>query len=532
MRVVIRRPLEAELAEIISFAALHNGRADNRCLHLDSLEKGIAAEIADLDTPFTEVFWIAEINGQLVGLLGVDLDEEGECAWLLGPWSNSGPEVLECLLDHAHSHLPLWVKKVRQFLDERNKEALALHQKHWYLREGVNEQYEIDKASALWQREDYATALCEKDVDGFRSLHEMAFPDTWLTAEAIVAQSEDKMAVFITREGEKVTGYICLSIHPSGQEGTVEYIAVSPVYRGMGLGYKLLQTGLKYLFANKNVQRAQLVVEEENRGPQRLYRKCGFDLHTVGLALNCYRLMAAGLETEWQVHSAGAKKFFKDEFRYAAACEWAQQKPSHFMYSFDKILDLKKMRELRCCEHGFSMNDYTKEPRQGRNDICLMVCDLTETKDEPSLLELVPLKTDEHFEQMVQLRREVERFYPSYEEDSEVGMVDYIRFKQQHLKGSWFLAKRGKLVVGGVGVILVDTDIGTVGRLQDVDVHPAHRGGGLGNELLKAIFAHCKKVELTYLFLRAEYDDWPRKWYGRYGFKELAYCRRKYVSAR
>ena len=142
-------------------------------------------------------------------------------------------------------------------------------------------------------------------------------------------------------------------------------------------------------------------------------------------------------------------------------------------------------------------------------------------RPSPRRLGLIPARSEQHWESMAAYREEVEKEFSGYSPGVGRRVVGGIRHRGEHLAGGWHLALAEDLVVGGIGLVLFDTPVGRVGRLQDVDVAPAFRGRGLGRELLLAVCREAVRLDLAGLCLRADADDWPKDWYERFGFKRI-----------
>lgn len=88
--------------------------------------------------------------------------------------------------------------------------------------------------------------------------------------------------------------------------------------------------------------------------------------------------------------------------------------------------------------------------------------------------------------------------------------------RAQHTAGARVLvALDGDRPLGHVRVFPGDG----VAQLEELDVHPDAQGRGVGRALLTAALAGLDGVPLV--FLTAEPDDWPVRWYARLGFQRL-----------
>ena len=104
-------------------------------------------------------------------------------------------------------------------------------------------------------------------------------------------------------------------------------------------------------------------------------------------------------------------------------------------------------------------------------------------------------------------------------------MVEAMRRRAATLPIRWFFVWAGGERVGAVGLLTLEGSV--AGRLQDVDVFPRFRGRGLGRLLLRAIEAEAAAVGCRLLVVGADRDDWPRGWYERSGYREVAMVRRQ-----
>ncbi|MEU7820339.1 GNAT family N-acetyltransferase [Catellatospora sp. NPDC049133] len=76
--------------------------------------------------------------------------------------------------------------------------------------------------------------------------------------------------------------------------------------------------------------------------------------------------------------------------------------------------------------------------------------------------------------------------------------------------------------------LYVDAGAG-VAQIEDVHTQPAHRGRGLAGAVLATGLEHARRAGCDLVFLEASADDWPRHFYAKIGYRELAvthlFCR-------
>lgn len=101
------------------------------------------------------------------------------------------------------------------------------------------------------------------------------------------------------------------------------------------------------------------------------------------------------------------------------------------------------------------------------------------------------------------------------DEDEPAEVLDQMAWivRRQHALGARVLVARdGRDPVGHVRVFLGSD----VAQVEELDVHPAAQGRGIGRALLAAALEVAGDRELV--FLTADPDDWPAAWYERLGF--------------
>ena len=109
------------------------------------------------------------------------------------------------------------------------------------------------------------------------NLHNELFPETYLTgADMISGLSEEKRLLIIPDGDQSIQGYVYLEGDRVFQEGNLEFIAVAREHQKKGLGKKLVQAGLTYLYENMNVAEVSLCVNVNNATAINLYKKSGF----------------------------------------------------------------------------------------------------------------------------------------------------------------------------------------------------------------------------------------------------------------
>ena len=116
----------------------------------------------------------------------------------------------------------------------------------------------------------------------FSALHNLAFPNTYYSSEQILSRISEDNRLFIIQHTNEIKGYVYVEAIPLHGEGAIEYIAVSPDFRGQGIATKLMQAALHHLSSYETTKEITLSVETNNKAAIALYKSSGFQIkHTL-----------------------------------------------------------------------------------------------------------------------------------------------------------------------------------------------------------------------------------------------------------
>ena len=97
-------------------------------------------------------------------------------------------------------------------------------------------------------------------------------------------------------------------------------------------------------------------------------------------------------------------------------------------------------------------------------------------------------------------------------------------FAGKELIGRRVQARFFAVVVDGEVVSYTDLyQDGTEAQVEDVGTLHEHRGRGYASAVVLAAIAEARKGGAEFVFLVADYEDWPKELYRRLGFDELGY---------
>lgn len=289
MDIQIRPAVNA--AEAAKFLGTLNSHRTNHIGYCGEEEKEIRHTLEHdfSDTGFDQSFFIAESEGHIVGAVGFDIDSDDGIAEVWGPFVSEEQPFREVAA-------PMWskallsldgIREFQFFVNEENTDVSAMVGQLGGVHTGRHLILQAKKGEVP-TGENPAVPAEEQHEAAFRSLHDDAFPGTYLSAAEILELRDDHHILLVIPDGEAgVKGYVYTEADPIHGEGSVEFLAVGEEYRGRGLAKKLLQAGLGELFRHESIRDVRLTVEADNEAAIGLYEAAGFGrLHRM----NAYRL--------------------------------------------------------------------------------------------------------------------------------------------------------------------------------------------------------------------------------------------------
>lgn len=295
----LRPPRSDEQELVVDFIFGLQARPESRCLHLDSSREGIRHDLQDLSQAFTEAFRLVFADTELVGLLGCDLDLAAGRGWLHGPFARARDweQIVGLLFADLWKHLPSEIHRVSNYLELAFTRGLTFHQQSGFVPKGLSHIYRARRQAIT------APAGIQpfkpSDAESLCQLHALAFHQSWLSGPEMIARIDSRQAVLIAWEQGQRVGYIRLSRHISLREGQIDFVAVEPGWRGKGIGRRLLQAGLHWIFSLQDLESAYLNVSDSNTNARQLYESAGFSLFQSGLALDWWKDSEQPADSLW-----------------------------------------------------------------------------------------------------------------------------------------------------------------------------------------------------------------------------------------
>ena len=266
-----------DLATVVEFIAALNVKAEHRIGYLGDTPKQIAQDLLEygaIDNAF-----VARRNGDLVGFMAIDVDEELGRSYLFGPWVDVSDwdEIANRLVDECLAIVPEGAVALLEMLFDRTNDNLSK------LGNTLGFETYKDVRTLRFDRSDLdniepgtAIAIEARHHDNVVKLHDRTFPNTHLPGARMLAGLGRNKACFVRAESDEVTGYVYLEVDESTGHASVEFLGTDERSRGRGIGTDLVGTGLRWMFGFKSVAETWLVVDEDNAGARRLYDRMGW----------------------------------------------------------------------------------------------------------------------------------------------------------------------------------------------------------------------------------------------------------------
>lgn len=271
----------AALAEII---AAQNSQPATQCIHSGDIAEAIAAEMNRLHDEGHFAMLQTEQDGNLVGLLGGELDEN--MAFLWGPFvlNSDWDGITSALWQQWQASLPEAITGQAAFLHVKNERGRAFYHARGFVEKQIAHIYVAPRPEQILPPSPQVRLFEERDAAAFNRLHDLIFTGTFETADKAIAAINEDRHIFVYPEGDTILGY-CYAASDSQGEGYIEFIGVDEAARGKGVGKQLLLTALHWLFAAKNMPQVGLTVLDYRTNAQKLYEAVGFELLYTGVSL-------------------------------------------------------------------------------------------------------------------------------------------------------------------------------------------------------------------------------------------------------
>jgi len=260
------------------------------CMHTWSGED--AADLGGLLSKYFddgELVYVLAFRGEsLVGAMGCEIDEELQRGWLHGPHVGLGDweSMAEELSAGVVAALPPSINTLDAYPNTANTRAAD-----FYRRRGFSEiggvSYVYGMAAEDWVASGgtSCTPLEEGHEPSFLKLYRALFPNAYYSGQRILSMLGSSHRVFVIAEGLEILGFAAGCADEDSRSGEVQFVGVRQDRRGEGLGRRLLQAVVDWLFGEVAVSEVTLNVRQDVPHARSLYERAGFTRRYAGVGL-------------------------------------------------------------------------------------------------------------------------------------------------------------------------------------------------------------------------------------------------------
>jgi ribosomal protein S18 acetylase RimI-like enzyme len=292
MQTSVRILNASEWLSLAEFLHLHN-QPPALCLHTHSGDTPAAYRVDLAELPYNEaIFVVAEQGKERVGVMGAEFSADSARAWLRGPVIDrsvgDGEAIRDALWAQLKLALPTSIKRKDGFPDIANAVLRTWYGRHGFIAQAHYFIYEAKRPVVPPSMPDGVCAANESHHASLVELAQLVFPTGYLTAAELVAPNNEKHAIFVIAERDRVDGYVYGNITERDDrnlEVYVDYLVVRPGARGRGYGRTLLQAILAWGFNERGANAVALSVAADNTNARGLYASVGFELFATGVPM-------------------------------------------------------------------------------------------------------------------------------------------------------------------------------------------------------------------------------------------------------
>ena len=237
----------------------------------------LSNDFSDLD--IEKSFVVAYDRYDIVGALGFDLDEESKTAEVWGPFVENGQDYMDIankLWQALQTSIPFKIEEHLFFVNEKNTLARQFIEHINGIESGHHQILRAERNSQTNSQDIHVKNYDAIFYQSFSALHALAFPNTYYSNEQILSRISEDNRLFVIQHNDKIKGYVYVEGNPTHGEGAIEYIAVSPEFRGQGIARKLMKAALHHLFSYEGMEEINLSVGANNKAAIALYMASGF----------------------------------------------------------------------------------------------------------------------------------------------------------------------------------------------------------------------------------------------------------------
>ena len=266
-----------DVKEIASFIARLNNEEEHSVGYCGTNEEEIIDTLTnemDIEKYFVTIYE----NEEVIGVLGLDVDEEAKEAEIWGPFvkGDKWQEVAITMWQELLVKIPIDLSTFYGFYHKQNNRAAEFMTSLGFTRGGEHSILEVHKDEFVQGTYSHIVEELKGYTADFIALHDRCFPSTYYDGKEITERVNENQNVFLYVENDIVKGYVYVEADPEFNEGSIEFIAVHLDSQGKGIGLQLTKRAIDYLFSFNGMESVRLCVSRENETAIRLYERAGF----------------------------------------------------------------------------------------------------------------------------------------------------------------------------------------------------------------------------------------------------------------
>ncbi|MFL0252401.1 GNAT family N-acetyltransferase [Clostridium neuense] len=278
--MIIKELCKSDIKLAAKFIESKNKYEESNVGYCSDTYEEICEDLTDeLEEAYAEnPFVLAYEGDKLVGVVGLDYDDENKSAEVWGPfveyenWQHCAMEMWKELIKRIPRKT-----KITFFYTAQNANCIAFAEK--LSTKNINHYFimELKKTNFKLKVEDgICTELSDKFYEDFINLHESTFKDSYYSGKQIIEKISDNNKVFIIEEDNDLKGYIYVEANAEFNEGNINFLGVKDSERNKGFGKKLLVCGINFLTCRHNIDKMELTIRKGNTPAMNLYKAAGF----------------------------------------------------------------------------------------------------------------------------------------------------------------------------------------------------------------------------------------------------------------
>lgn len=231
--------------------------------------ESIRTDIVEVEDWTAHTMVSASADGTIDGCIFAEVDADMGRCWWWGPFVDA--DDWAGTADSLYAATPEAGSTPEQELapDDRNLLTAEFAIRHGFAPETASAV--LTYAGPNFRSGDDAVAPVAEWKDEVAALHDVLFPGTHTTGQALVGSDDIRLAIV---ESDALRGYVAAEVQSDGS-GYIDYLGVVPDMRGRGLGRRLVKAAVDAL-RERGATSVDLTVREDNHAARRLYASLGF----------------------------------------------------------------------------------------------------------------------------------------------------------------------------------------------------------------------------------------------------------------